>query len=73
MTNHPTITKRPTAGISPRKVALVAGIGLLLIALLTPFAQFGVLQRLVVPADATATVDNITASERLFRIGSPRS
>jgi hypothetical protein len=57
MTNHPTIAKRPTADISPRKVALIAGIGLLFIALLSPFARFGVLQSLVVPADATATVD----------------
>src|SRR4028118_905312 len=69
MMNHPTITKRPTADISPRKVALIAGIGLLFIALLSPFAQFGVLQSLVVPADAAATVENIIASEGLFRIG----
>jgi hypothetical protein len=69
MTNHPTIAKRPTADISPRKVALIAGIGLLFIALLSPFARFGVLQSLVVPADAAATVDKITASEGLFRIG----
>jgi hypothetical protein len=69
MTNHPTITKRPTTDISPRKVALIAGIGLLFIALLSPFVHFGVLQSLVVPADAAATVDKITASEGLFRIG----
>ena len=43
--------------------------GLLFIALLSPFAQFGVLQSLVVPTDATATVENIVASEGLFRIG----
>jgi hypothetical protein len=69
MTNHPTTTKRPTADISQRKVALIGAIGLLFIALLTPFAQFGVLQNLVVTADAAATVENITASEGLFRIG----
>src|SRR4028118_1345634 len=69
MMNHPTSTKRPAADISPRKVALIAGSGLLFIALLSPFARFGVLQSLVVPADATATVDKITASEGLFRIG----
>ena len=69
MTNHPTITKRPTADISQRKVALIAGLGLLVIALLAPFAHFGVLQALVVPADATATVNNIIASEGLFRAG----
>ena len=69
MANHPTITKRPPADISRRAVALVAGLGLLLMALLAPFAKFGVLQNLVVPADAAATVENITASEGLFRIG----
>jgi len=51
------------------KVALIAGIGLLAIALLTPFARLGVLQALVVPAGATATVNNIIASEGLFRSG----
>ena len=68
MENHPTITKRPTADISQRKVALIAGLGLLFMAVLAPFALFGVLQTLVVPADATATVNNIIASEGLFRI-----
>ena len=69
MTNHPTSTRRPTVDISERKVALIAGLGLLLMALLAPFAQFGVLQNLVVPTDAAATVENITASDGLFRAG----
>ena len=59
---------RPT-GIPHRKVALTAGFSLLFIALLAPFAQFGVLQNLVVPADATATANKILASEGLFRTG----
>lgn len=37
-------------------------------ALLAPFAHFGVLESLVVPADAAATVDQITGSIGLFRI-----
>jgi hypothetical protein len=69
MADHPTSTRLPTADISQRKVALTAAIGLLLIALLAPFALFGVLQNLVVPADAAATVNNIIASEGLFRSG----
>ncbi len=69
MTNHPTTTKRPTADISQRKVALTAAISLLVLALLAPFALFGVLQTLVVPTDAAATVENIIAPEGLFRIG----
>lgn len=52
------ITKRPTADISRRKVASIAGFGLLFMAVLAPFAHFGVLEILVVPADATATVEN---------------
>ena len=68
MTNYTTSTQRPTADISQRKIALTAAIGLLVMALLAPFAQFGVLQNLVVPTDAAATVKNIIASEGLFRI-----
>ena len=66
MTNQ--ITKRPTADISQRKVALIAGLGLLGMALLAPFALLSVLPNLVVPADAAATVKNFIASEGLFRI-----
>ena len=68
MANYPTITKRPTVGMSQRKVALIAGIGLLVMAVLAPLARFGVLQNLVVPEDAAATVNNIIASEGLFRV-----
>jgi hypothetical protein len=67
MTNHSTIPKRPTAGMSRRKAALIAGISLLIMAVLAPLARFGVLQNLIVPADAAATVENIAASEGLFR------
>jgi hypothetical protein len=62
------ITKEPTVGISRRAVALIAGIGLLVMAVLAPLARFGVLQNLVVPADAAATIENIIASEGLFRL-----
>jgi len=54
---------------SQRRISLIAGISLLVIALLSPFALFGVLQALVVPEDATATFNNIIASEGLFRSG----
>lgn len=56
------------ADISLRKAAIVAGIGLLIMAILAPFANFFVLQSLIVPGDAEATANNIIASERLFRI-----
>ena len=64
---HP--TESPITVLSQRKAALVAGLGLLAMAMLAPFAHFGVLESLVVPADAAATVDQITGSIGLFRIG----
>lgn len=46
--------------------ALVTAMGLLLMAILAPFAQFGVLQTVIVPSDAAATTTNIAASLGLF-------
>lgn len=67
--NDPTSMSRPVSDFSRRKVAVIAGLGLLIMAILAPFAVFGVLEALVVPADATATFDNIVASQGLFRSG----
>ena len=64
-----TSTSRSTADISQRKVVLTAGFGLLFIAVLSPFANFFVLEDLVVSANATATANNVIASEGLFRTG----
>ena len=50
-------------------MALVAGLGLLIMAILAPLAVFGVLDTLVVTDDPAATFDNISASEGLFRSG----
>ena len=50
-----------------RKVALATAISLLLMAILAPFAQFGVLKALIVPANAAATTSNIAASLGLFQ------
>jgi hypothetical protein len=49
------------------KVALATAVSLLLMAILAPFAQFGVLKTLIVPADAAATTSNIAASLGLFQ------
>jgi hypothetical protein len=57
---------RPTADHSKRTASLVAAIGLLSMAILAPFAQFGVLASLIVPSDAATTTDNIAASMGLF-------
>ncbi|MGH2385259.1 MAG: DUF4386 domain-containing protein [Candidatus Limnocylindria bacterium] len=47
---------------------MIAGLGLLGMAVLAPLALFGVLNTLVEPGNATATVGNIVASEGLFRL-----
>jgi hypothetical protein len=54
--------------LARRRVALTAGIGLLLMAVLAPLAHFGVLENLVVSGDAATTVGNIAADEGLFRL-----
>jgi hypothetical protein len=56
------------ADISLRQAAIIAGIGLLVMAILAPFAEFSVRQSLIVPGDATTTANNIMANESLFRI-----
>lgn len=55
--------------ISQRKAAIVAGFAYLIIFILAIFANFFVLERLVVLGDATTTANNIMTNELLFRIG----
>lgn len=55
------------ADIPPRWSALIAGLGLLLMAVLAPIANFGVLQKLIVAGDAAATTRNISAAGGSFR------
>jgi hypothetical protein len=57
------------ADISLRKAAIVAGLGLLIMTILAIFANFFVLQSLIVPGDAAITANNIMANELLFRLG----
>ena len=56
------------ADISQRKVALIAALGLLGMAVLAPLALFGVLNTLVDTGNPTATVGNIVESEGMFRL-----
>lgn len=55
--------------LSLRTAAIVAGLGLLVMAVLAGFANFSVLQNLVVPDDAKITAENIMASAGSFRMG----
>lgn len=52
-----------------RKAALITGIGLLLMAIIAPFANFYVLPSLIVTDDAKATTNQILANPELFRLG----
>jgi hypothetical protein len=54
---------------SIKKTARVAGVLYLIIIVFAGFSQGYVRSTLIVPGDATATVNNIMASESLFRIG----
>ena len=59
----------PSANQGMRRSALVAGTALLVLAVLSAAANFGVIQRLVIPGDATRTARDILASAGLFRLG----
>jgi hypothetical protein len=54
---------------SPQKIARVAGGLYLIIFIAGIFAELYVLDSLIVPGDAATTVNNIRASESLFRLG----
>lgn len=58
-----------TRGLSIRNSSIISGIGLLLLAILAPIANFAILHTLYVPENASLTFSNIAASENLFRIG----
>ena len=59
----------PIADMSPRKAAKIAGIVYLICIVLGAFSNQFVRQILIVPGDATATVNNLMANESLFRLG----
>jgi len=68
MRNHSTKTSWSITNLSRQRAAWIAGIALLLMAVLAPIAQFGVLENLIVPEDASTTVSNIVASPGMFQI-----
>jgi hypothetical protein len=52
-----------------RTASTVAGVALLLVALLAAFGEFAVVERLVVDSSRARTATNIAGSESLFRLG----
>ena len=54
---------------SPRSVAIVAGLSIVLMAIAAGFSAGYVADALIVPGNAAATASNIGASETLFRYG----
>jgi len=54
---------------STKKIALIAGIGYLVIFITGIYANFFILESLVVPGDAAATTENLTGSVSKFRWG----
>jgi len=59
--------KNKTFGISLRQAAIVAGLGLLIITVLAPFAEF-TRQSLVVSGDMMVTTNNILENGQKFRL-----
>jgi hypothetical protein len=54
---------------STKNISRIAGVGYLIIFISGIFANYFVLQSLIVPGNAAATADNIKANEFLFRTG----
>lgn len=69
MTFHTAEMASPSMEVTPRRAALIAGIGYAIIFVLAVFANFVVLEGLVETGDAAATAANIQESEGLFRAG----
>ena len=61
-------TQNQIADISIKNSALIAGISLLVMAIIAPIANFSILQGLVAPDDAAKTVSKITENIGTFRI-----
>jgi hypothetical protein len=58
-----------SADVSLRSASIVAGLGLLIMAVLAPIVQFGIFPKLIVAGNASTTTANIMASPGLFGTG----
>lgn len=64
-----TTTPRMLAETTPRRAGIIAGIGYLMLFVFAIFGNFLVLESLIVPDDAAATVANLAESGTTFRFG----
>lgn len=58
-----------TKNITRRQASIIAGISMLLMAILAPIANFGAVVNLIVKGDPAATLSNIVSSTGMFRMG----
>ena len=65
---NPSNSPTPSPAQTLRSAAILAGMGLLIMAILAPIAEFGVFQKLIATGDAKTTTDNISSSAALFRL-----
>jgi hypothetical protein len=65
---RPLASVRPAPDVTPRRGARIAGVGYVLIYLLAIFANFAVLDGLVVDGDAAGTTVNVVGSLGLLRL-----
>ena len=63
------VDESAAANATVRRASVIAGVGLLLIAVLAAFGNFLVVEKLVTRGDAGQTARGITASEGMFRLG----
>jgi hypothetical protein len=68
-TTTPTTMTPSVPDVTPRRASLIAGIGYLVIFVAAIFANFIVLEGMVVDGDAAATVANISDNLGMFRLG----
>lgn len=61
--------QKKNQGISLGQAALMAGVGLLVVTITAPFAQFYVFPSLLAPGDAALTVQNLSESRGLLLAG----
>ena len=54
--------------LSIKRIGLAAGIGLLLMTILAIFAEFNILQQLIIPADPETTINNLRENMSDFRL-----